>query len=331
MRITHALITVMIGFSGWQAAGAQGLFGLTPPRPGDLPVAPGRGPDRPLVSGSYFYYAGPSSVRSFTLNPYWSIPVSRVTTYYYLTPPAAAPSQPVVSMPEQRQNRAEDRQAERVPPPRPADAGAPVVARPAQSAMPSRQERDKAPPREPPPLPGAPAVPAEPKAASARHSESGKEAFKAHQYGRAERSFRRAAEEFPEDRQAHFLLAQARFALGKYAEAVAAIYAGMRLQPDWPSARYRPRVFYGTDSGDFSDQLKRLAEAVAKNPDDPFLAFLYAYQLWFDNRKDEARLLFQRAKTLTSDPSFSERFLQANPGSSVDDVVVELLPPGPRF
>jgi tetratricopeptide (TPR) repeat protein len=198
--------------------------------------------------------------------------------------------------------------------------------------MPSRQARDKAPPLpEPPPLPGAPAVPAEPKAASARHSESGKEAFKAQQYGRAERNFRRAAEGFPEDRQAHFLLAQAQFALGKYAEAVAAIYAGMRLQPNWPSARYRPRDFYGTHSDDFSDQLKRLAETVAKNPDDPFLAFLYAYQLWFDNRKDEARLLFERAKTLTSDPSFSERFLQANPGSSVDDVVVELLPPGPRF
>src|SRR5712692_353500 len=119
MRTTHALIALLVGFSAWQAAGAQGLFGLTPPRPGDLPVAPGRGPDRPLVSGSYYYYAGPSNVRSFTFNPYWSIPVGRVTTYYYIAPPAAVPSQSVTIMPGKRPTRAEERQAERVHQPRP--------------------------------------------------------------------------------------------------------------------------------------------------------------------------------------------------------------------
>jgi tetratricopeptide (TPR) repeat protein len=195
----------------------------------------------------------------------------------------------------------------------------------------SKLERDKAPPREPPPLPGAPAVPGEPQTVSARFVELGKEAFKSHQYGRAERSFRQAVESFAKNRQAHFLLAQARFALAKYGEAVAAIYAGMRLQPTWPNARYRPLDLYDAKSDDFSDQLKRLANVRARNPDDPFLTFLYAYQLWFDGQRDEARLLFQQAKTLTSDPSFIERFLQANPGSSVDDVVVELLTPGPRF
>jgi predicted Zn-dependent protease len=136
-------------------------------------------------------------------------------------------------------------------------------------------------------------------------------ALQAHQYGRAERHFRRATEAVPDDPRAHFLLAQARFALGKYAEAVAAIQAGMRLQSDWPNAPFRVRELCGTDPNDFADPLKRLADALAKNPDDGLLIFLYAYELWFDNRKDEARLLFQRAKAVAADPSFSDRFLQA--------------------
>jgi hypothetical protein len=350
MRIKHALVVLLVGFSGWHAVNAQSLFGLTPPRPGDLPVAPGKGLERPLGSGAYLYYA---SVRGLT---YASAPVGRVTAYYYIAP--ASPYQAAGTAAGQQLTR----NPGRVPPPRPADAEAPVVtdtiapgtpasvfrpirpearggsgiptvfepAGPAKPKIPSKFDRDNAPPL-PPPLPGAPPIPAEPKTASDRQIESGREAFKAGQYSRAERCFRRAAESFPEDRQVYFLLAQARFALGKYAEAVAAIYVGMQLQPNWPNVPYRSRDLYGTKTGDLTDQLRRLAETSAKNGDDPFLAFLYAYQLWFDNRREEARLLFQRAKTLTSDPSFIDRFLQANPGSSVDDAIVELLTPGPRF
>jgi tetratricopeptide (TPR) repeat protein len=116
---------------------------------------------------------------------------------------------------------------------------------------------------------------------------------------------------------AYFLLAQARFALGKYAEAVAAIHAGMRLQPDYPNAPFHPREPYGANAADFPEQLKRLADALAEYPDDPVLTFLYAHQLWFDSRKDEARLIFGRAKALAPEPIFCERFLQAKANSSI--------------
>src|SRR6266849_9447293 len=190
MRASYALAALLAALSGWQTACAQGIFGLTPPRPSDLPVAPGKGPDRPLVSGSYYYYAGSSSLRSAT---YYVVPVGRVTVY--LAPLSAASSQPV-TVSGQRQNQ-HDREAERVPPPRPAEGEVPVVsetiapgapasvfrpigpderasvrvpaaplpASPAQTSMPSKLQRDTAPPlREPPSIPGAPAIPAEPKA-----------------------------------------------------------------------------------------------------------------------------------------------------------------------
>jgi tetratricopeptide (TPR) repeat protein len=168
---------------------------------------------------------------------------------------------------------------------------------------------------ESPIFPGPPATPKDPKTAAARFIDLGDEAFKAQQYGRAERSFRRATEELPGYARACFLLVQARFALGKYAEAVAAIHAGMRLQPDWPQARFRPRELSEPHPQEFSEQLHRLADALARYPDDPVLTFLYAYELWFDNRKDEARMMFQRAKALAPDPSFSERFLQTKTDS----------------
>jgi len=173
------------------------------------------------------------------------------------------------------------------------------------------QENIPSPPTEPPPLPGPPVTAVDPRTMSSLLVDSGKAALQARQYSRAERSFRRATEALAHDAHAYFLLAQARFALGKYAEAVDAIQAGMRLQPDWPNFPFRLRELYGADPNDFSDHLKRLANALEKNPNDGLLVFLYAYELWFDNHKDEARIFFQRAKALATDPSFSDRFLQA--------------------
>src|SRR5438876_6170944 len=117
MRSVFALTALLIASSGWQTGRAQGIFGLTPPRPGDLPIAPGKGPDKRLTSGSHFYYAAPSSVRSSLYYPYL-VGVSRVTVFYVVSP-APEPPQPTVTVPRQRQNRDEDRGPERVPAPGP--------------------------------------------------------------------------------------------------------------------------------------------------------------------------------------------------------------------
>jgi tetratricopeptide (TPR) repeat protein len=168
--------------------------------------------------------------------------------------------------------------------------------------------KNRAPKREIP----APPV-ADAKAESARLVGLGKQAFTSREYARAERRFQEAVSALPDGPLAHFLLAQARYALGKYQEAVVAIEAGLRLRPDWPTAPFRPRELCGMNEADYTDHLERLADALAKYPNDPFLLFLYAYQLWFDGRQWEARLLFQRARSLAPDTGPSDRFLHAMP------------------
>jgi tetratricopeptide (TPR) repeat protein len=139
----------------------------------------------------------------------------------------------------------------------------------------------------------------------------GRRAFEAMGYGLAERRFEQALRANPKEAQAYFLLAQAQFALGKYREAVESIEAGLRLQPDWPGARFRSREPYAGNNDEFDDHLKRLLETLERHPNDFYLLFLNAYQLWFDGKQDEARVLF--GKALKAAPAqqrgFVNRFL----------------------
>ncbi len=161
------------------------------------------------------------------------------------------------------------------------------------------------------PLPG-PRPAATPRAEHERLVQLGKDAFAVHQYGRAAERFRQA---IVADNQAsaHFLRAQAEFTLGKYFDAVDALNAGLKLDPNWPTAPFHPQALYGPDGDDFAEQLQRLQNALARHPDDAVLLFLYAYQLWFDGRRNEALPLFQRAAAVAADRTAIEKFLQARP------------------
>jgi hypothetical protein len=240
------------------------------------------------------------------------------------------PRAPREAPPERPAAPREPPPAAKPPPPEPPLPGDPAsVFRPVRPE--DRREAEKpVPPMPEPPLPAQTPAPgparaakpppdaqAEPNAASAREVALGNEAFAAEEYGRAARHFRRAAELTPDDSQPFFLLAQAQFATGKYREAVASIHAGMRLREDWPKSGFRPADLYGPNVGDHAEHLRRLEEALARHPDDPVLLFLYAYELWFDGRQDEARPLFQKAAPLVADPWFIERFLKALPAARV--------------
>jgi hypothetical protein len=180
------------------------------------------------------------------------------------------------------------------------------------------------------PAPAAPMVPPgwdrpeprppDPRAPQAlQQIELGKLAFSdiRREYARAERRFALAVEADPKVALSHFYLAQAQFAQGKYREAVASIHAGLRLRPDWPTGRFRARELYGPNVEDFTDQLQLLQEMAVRHPKDPVLLFLYAYQLWFDGRQDDAKALFQRALPLVAEPRFIQMFLQAHAGPVV--------------
>lgn len=226
---------------------------------------------------------------------------------------APPPLPPGVPAGEFRPIRPEDRAKALAPvlvdPPRP----------PAVKPMPPEKPRAEDPPKARPParllLP--PQSEDDPKAEYTRQLALGRAAFANQEYGRALTRLRQAVAVLPVDPTAHFLLGQTFFAMGKYAEAVEAIQAGMRLHPDWPQAAFRPLELYEPNVALYPEQLGLLEQTLARHPKDPSLLFLYAYQLWFDGRKDEARALFQRALPLAPERTFIERFLQALPAPAI--------------
>ena len=133
--------------------------------------------------------------------------------------------------------------------------------------------------------------------------------------GRQGRCFRRAIDAAPEAAHPYFLLAQTCIALGKYAEAVAAIHQGMDRQPDWPTVGPPLLDLYQGQGATLSDHLRDLDAATAERPGDPTLLFLQAYVRWFDGRRTEARALFRRVRDRVTRPEVIDRFLGAEPGA----------------
>jgi hypothetical protein len=182
-------------------------------------------------------------------------------------------------------------------------------------------ERGKPPKKElpgpPPRLPRPPGPNADPKQESLRLIDLGKDAFANQEYGRAAERFRQAIDADPNAALPHFLLAQAEVALGKYRVAYDSIQKGLILDPGWPARRFRPVELYGDNLADYDAHLNALEDVRVANPGDAVLLFLSGYELWFDGRKDEARVLFERAAPALPDRGVVERFLQALPGVPV--------------
>jgi TolA-binding protein len=352
MKNAHWLFALLAMFAGAATIRAQAFSAFPPAGLTSLTPLPGLGFPcwkRPYAYSAY--WGTPISGNGFA-NPYLPLPVTRVS-YFGLASPAMVSPQPVVVVsPRPRitdqemqlildlellPKRTRQPAAEPQIAPEPLIRGIPAsVFRPIrpidrlqalQPAMPMAPKRQEAAApgkkklaaqpqphalREPGPLPGIPLPMTKPKNEHAMRIKLGQGALADGEYGRAELRFRQAIEAAPDRPLPHFLLAQAQFALGKYQEAVLSIQSGMQLQPHWPSAYYRPRRQYGANA-DWPEQLQRLANVLTTYPDDSFLLFLYAYQLWFDDRQAEARSFFTRARALAPDPSFSERFLRPLP------------------
>jgi len=162
----------------------------------------------------------------------------------------------------------------------------------------AKPEADHRPPENPPPVPVDLVT-------------QGKQAFAAQEYGRAERFFQKASAQEPQLPLAHFLLAQARFALHKYQEAGDAILIGLRLQANWPKSKFRPEDLYAAHRTDFQEQLDHLKELLDRKPGDPVLLNLYAYQLWFAGHPDDATPYFHRAAEISADKTWTDIFVPA--------------------
>jgi tetratricopeptide (TPR) repeat protein len=163
------------------------------------------------------------------------------------------------------------------------------------------------------PLP-LPEVKANPKAEAVRLIMLGREAYADQGYGRALQRLQQASGADPKNAEAHLLLGQALFALGKYREAVREIQAGLVLNPGWAKMPFRPLDLYGPNVADYAEQMFALDTAVTAQPNDADLLFLLGYQRWFDGRRDEAGRLFQKANRLQPNNPATLLFLNQLPG-----------------
>ncbi len=241
----------------------------------------------------------------------WGVPSIEL---FYQPPPLILSSpvvinQPIVVLPERRtdvwQENAQARMA-----PRPGGAAL-ERARPApEKPAPPAAARPRPPEIVPAPKEPKPAAKLAP-SRSDRLLSLGKSAFVDGYYGLAERFFAKATEVPPVDPLAYFYLAQAQFARAEYQEAVASIESGLRLMPEWVRCRYRADELYGPHGEEFKEHLARLEDTLARHPMDSHLLVLYGYQLWFSGRKDEARVVFQRAAKTSANPAIIELFLNA--------------------
>jgi tetratricopeptide (TPR) repeat protein len=185
------------------------------------------------------------------------------------------------------------------------------VAPPADEPPPAKKVEKKAPGVKKPAPPPRPPDEIRPGEEYKRLLEIGQDAFQRQFYGVAAQRFAQAAKFEPAQARPHFLLSQAKFALGRYAEAVRAIEAGMRLQKDWPLAKFQPRVELYKDNEDYVGHLKRLEDALAAEPKNADYLFLLAHELWFAGLRERAADLFRRARPLAADPAFIDAFLRA--------------------
>ncbi len=166
----------------------------------------------------------------------------------------------------------------------------------------------------PPPAPVNPdrkggGVPTDPADLSAFHVGRARLAFEAGELGRATERLQTAIVAKPDLPRPHFLLAQVWTARGRYSEAVTAIRDGLKLDPNWPDAKFTPAEFYGTGVGRMATDWADLRAALAATPDDPALLFLVGYHRWFTGERAEAVELFRRVKAVAKDAEAVEPFL----------------------
>jgi tetratricopeptide (TPR) repeat protein len=319
MKGASWMLVVLMAVAGASEARAQVFFSNTVaigPFAGSRSFSVVRFGPRRSYAGFYYRWYFPS----YYSYPYWGDPYLGSGIYYsnpavvIVPPPAPAPPAP-------RQQEGEEPKGRLIILPRKGEAAEEAKPLPGKEAGVFRplQPEDRARALQPPPAeipkppeaaPPAPEPPKETPPVPVDLVSRGKQAFASQEYGRAERLFRKLIEKEPRNPLGYFLLAQAQFALAKYEEATQSIHAGLKLQPDWPKSEFRAELLYGPHRPDFQEQLDHIRELVNRNPSDPVLLFLFAYQLWFTGRPEEAKPVFQRAKDIASDKIEIDLFLR---------------------
>jgi tetratricopeptide (TPR) repeat protein len=137
--------------------------------------------------------------------------------------------------------------------------------------------------------------------------EATRTAFRDRNYREAQRLVEAALAAAPEEAVLHEFRSLVLFALGRYGEAAAALYALLAVHPGWNWTTLSS--LYG-NIGDYQQQLQALNAARQAQPDAANLQFLYAYHMLTIGKPDDAKTaLLQARKSLPEDPLLNQMLL----------------------
>lgn len=128
-----------------------------------------------------------------------------------------------------------------------------------------------------------------------RYVSYGDKHFAEGRYGEADSRYRRAMKIAPDVADAYFRHGQALIALERYDAAAVAMKQGMELQPDWARSPFRLHELYRERAAERVAHTEALRAAHQQDVGDGDLAFLLAWQLYYDGRREASREYFERA------------------------------------
>jgi tetratricopeptide (TPR) repeat protein len=123
--------------------------------------------------------------------------------------------------------------------------------------------------------------------------------FKLGHFEKAEDSYRRALHYDSKEANLHFIMADALFANGKYAQASSEILNAIQIDPSLVESRADKRDFYGS-AAEFNLHLRNLENWLTDHPSDGSAWLVLAYNYYFSNQLPLARDAFARAMELSA-------------------------------
>lgn len=143
-----------------------------------------------------------------------------------------------------------------------------------------------------------------------RHLRLGDYYFRQARFDEAAESYVRALAYVPDDGAAHFVVADALFAIGDYHYAAYMIRKGLSFAPDLAGAVADKREFYG-DAKLFDEHLAALVKYCGEKPYDAAARLVLGYNQLFSGDREAAMLSFRRVLELEPGDNPARLFLEA--------------------
>lgn len=156
---------------------------------------------------------------------------------------------------------------------------------------------------------GQPPQSSDPKTAAAMAVfDQGRTLFKSGDYAGALTKVDQALKDLPSDAALHEFRAACLFAMGKYKEAAAGIYAVLAAGPGWD---WQTMKALYPDTATYTKQLRALEDAKKASPNKPELSFLLAYEYLVLGYPDQAEGELKQVTKLEPTDKLSAAILQA--------------------